>query len=192
MPKFYENEKWKPYVFPDKLKLNYAISNFGRVMSYEKSMKDGNILKCSTVDGYKVFRYKVNKKKKLLNKHFFVHRMVAEKFLPKDKNSQVYVLHLNRVRNNNKATNLKWATRKEMIAHNSKSPKVIAARKKLIENNRMSDGMKLTVSKATKLKTMLLNPKRRTTIQKLAAQFKISEMQAYRIKSGENWGHIKI
>jgi hypothetical protein len=118
--------------------------------------------------------------------------MVAEKFLPKNKKAQVYVLHLNRVRNNNKASNLKWASKEEMIAHNSKSPKVIAARKKLIENNRMSDGIKLTVKKATKLKTMLLNPKRKITIQKLAAQFNISEMQAYRIKSGENWGHIKI
>jgi hypothetical protein len=29
-------------------------------------------------------------------------------------------------------------------------------------------------------------------LKMLAKQFGISEMQLYRIKSGENWGHVKI
>jgi hypothetical protein len=29
-------------------------------------------------------------------------------------------------------------------------------------------------------------------LKKIAEQFDISEMQLYRIKSGENWGHVKV
>ncbi|NUM49793.1 MAG: HNH endonuclease [Flavobacteriales bacterium] len=192
MAKFYENEKWKECVFPHQLKLRYAVSNYGRMMSFKKTTKDGNILKCSDVDGYKVFRYKVTTKKGVQNKHFFVHRLVAEKFLPKPQKLQTYVLHLNRTRGNNKASNLKWGSKEELVLHNKRSPKVIAARKKLIEFNRMRDGQKLTVKQVTRLKTILLNPKRKETIQKISQRFNISEMQAYRIKSGENWGHIKV
>lgn len=192
MAKFYENEKWKECVFPHKLKLRYAVSNYGRMMSFKKTTKDGNILKCSNVDGYKVFRYKVNTKKRIQNKHYFIHRLVAEKFLPKPKKSQVFVLHKNRKRNDNKASNLKWGSKEELILHNKKSPKVIAARKKLIEFNRMRDGHKLTVKQVMRLKAILLDPKRKQTIQKISQRFNISEMQAYRIKSGENWGHIKV
>lgn len=40
MAKFYENEKWKECVFPHQLKLRYAVSNYGRMMSFKKTTKD--------------------------------------------------------------------------------------------------------------------------------------------------------
>jgi hypothetical protein len=37
-----------------------------------------------------------------------------------------------------------------------------------------------------------MDPNRKTRLKLIAKQFGISEMQLYRIKSGENWGHIKV
>jgi DNA-binding Xre family transcriptional regulator len=42
------------------------------------------------------------------------------------------------------------------------------------------------------LKKLISDPNRKTRLKMLAKQFGISEMQVSRIKSGENWGHIKI
>ncbi len=193
MPTKYLNEKWKEYTFPEKLKNRYAVSNYGRIMRFEKKFSDGKILKGTIIDGYKVFRYKKqNTKGKMIARHFFVHKMVAEKFLSKPRKGQTKVIHLDHKRSNNKANNLSWANNKELIAHTSKSPLVKAARKKLIEYNRQLDGHKLTLAKAKRLKKILLNPRRKVLIKTLAAQYGISEMQAYRIKSGENWGHVKV
>ena len=43
-----------------------------------------------------------------------------------------------------------------------------------------------------RIKKMLANPNRKTRLRLIAKQFGISEMQLYRIKSGENWGHVEI
>ena len=51
---------------------------------------------------------------------------------------------------------------------------------------------KLTYAQAVILKKKLLDPNRKTRIRVLAKQFGVSEMQLYRIKSGENWGDIKV
>jgi hypothetical protein len=65
-------------------------------------------------------------------------------------------------------------------------------KKKLIEYNIKADGPKLTETKVMRLKKILLDPNRKTRMKILAKQFGVSEMQLYRIKSGENWGHIKV
>jgi hypothetical protein len=102
------------------------------------------------------------------------------------------VLHLDYVRDNDSLRNLKWATREEFLEHNRKSPHVIQARKNLLEHNIKSDGRKLTVTKVMRIKKMLQNPNRKTRIKMIAKQFGVSEMQIFRIKSGENWGHIVV
>ena len=47
---------------------------------------------------------------------------------------------------------------------------------------------KLTAAKVKQIKTSLAKGK---TLKELAVKFKVSDMQIYRIKTGENWGHIK-
>jgi hypothetical protein len=42
------------------------------------------------------------------------------------------------------------------------------------------------------IKRKLSDPKRKTRMKMIAKQFGISEMQLYRIKTGENWGHVTI
>ena len=51
---------------------------------------------------------------------------------------------------------------------------------------------KLTSTDLIRIKKMIQDPNRKTRMKLIAKQFGISEMQLYRIKSGENWSHIKV
>ena len=53
-------------------------------------------------------------------------------------------------------------------------------------------GHKLNATQVMRIKKMIADPERKTRMKMIAKQFNISEMQLYRIKSGENWGHIVI
>ena len=188
----YPNEEFREIIIEDKLKLRYAVSNKGRLISFLDDMKFGRELKGGISDGYKLLRYKTFKNGIIKNKQLFIHKLVAQNFITKTSQEQTCVLHLDRVRDNNDFRNLKWATRKEMIEFSNKSPKLINARKRLIEHNIKSDGRKLTITKVIHLKKLLEDPNRKTRLKMLAKQFGISEMQVSRIKRGENWSHIHI
>jgi hypothetical protein len=192
MIRFYALEKWKEFKVHNSLKLRYAVSNYGRLISFTDKVENGRLLKGSKVDGYPVFAHKIRVKGKTKDKKIFIHKLVAEHFLKRKSEEYVFVLHIDRYRNNNSVDNLKWATRQEMLEHNRTSPFVLAARKKLIRHNKNRDGLKMTSSKVILLKKKLMDPDRKTRLRILAKQFGISEMQLYRIKSGENWGHIKV
>jgi len=192
MVRFYAGEKWKEITVNKSLKLRYAVSNYGRLLSFDDKIANGRLLKGGTIEGYKVHPYRIKIKNKIKHRTLFLHRLVAEKFLKKKSDKYVFVLHLDRDRSNNAVENLKWVTKPEMIEFNKKSPAVIKARKKLIAYNIKSDGRKLTVAKATLIKKRILNPNRKTPLREIAKQFGISEMHLYRIKSGENWGHLKV
>ena len=111
-------------------------------------------------------------------------------FLEKKEGDQ-YVIHKNFVKNDNRVSNLAWATKDEWVQHQYNSPKV----KENKENRRLrkvTSYSKLTYAQAVILKKKLLDPDRKTRIRVLAKQFGVSEMQLYRIKSGENWGDIEV
>lgn len=188
----YPNEEFKEFTVEDKLKLRYAISNKGRLISFVDDIRFGRELKGARADGYKLFKYKITQNGKLRHKHVFFSKLIAELFVPKTSEDQTYVLHLDRVRDNDDYRNLKWATREEMLEFGKQSPHVLNARKKLIEHNIKADGRKLTVTKVMLIKKYLAKPEQKTRLKMIAKQFGVSEMQIRRIKSGENWGHIKI
>ncbi len=189
MTKFFVGEQWREF-FPEcKLKLRYAISNFGRVMSFKNTIMEGRILKPGIVDGYKLFRWKIGVNGKILNKNLFIRKLVAENFLQKTSPDQTFVIFLDRNRSNNHISNLQWVTRNEMLEHMRTSPYFIAAR---YNKKSRYKGHKLTSTKVILLKKKLFDPNRKTRMKMLAKQFGISEMQLHRIKTGENWGHIKI
>lgn len=96
-------EEWR--VYSDNRKKNqkgrggnngclWEVSNLGRVK------KNGEIIKLYEFEGY----YLVNKK--------FVHRMVAECFIPNPENKP-QVDHIDTNRLNNCVNNLKWVTQRE-------------------------------------------------------------------------------
>ena len=190
--RFYFNEEYKEFTLHESLKLRYAITSFGRIISFKNDVFDGRFLKGSLADGYKIIHYKIRIDDKLKNKYVFVYKLVAENFVEKSSENQTYVLHLDYVRDNDKVKNLKWATREEMIQHSNKSPHVLAARQRLIEHNKKADGAKLTSTSVMRIKKMLQDSNRKTRIKMIAKQFGVSEMQIFRIQSGENWSHIKV
>ena len=91
----------------------YQISNLGNVKSIERVLPDGRhlrerVLKGSIVDGYKV----VGLSKYGTRKMFYVHRLVAQAFVPNPKNLNE-VDHIDTIRLNNRYDNLRWVTRSE-------------------------------------------------------------------------------
>ena len=191
---FYPAETFEEISLQDKLQLRYAISNYGRLVSFTNTVEEGRFIKGTLQDGYRVWRYKTrDSDNKIRNKHLFLCKLVAKYFIPKTSDDQVYVLHLDRNRANDYVKNLRWATKAEMIEHSKRSPYVIAAKKKQLQLLRdRRDGSKLNSTKVMFLKKKLLDPNRKTRIKTLAKRFGVTPMTLYRIKSGENWGHIKV
>ncbi|ATL46507.1 hypothetical protein COR50_04575 [Chitinophaga caeni] len=180
------NEAWKDLLIKHRstLRKKYAVSNMGRVMSYLVSMEDGKLLKGSTVEGYTV----LNIKPADTYQSLYLHREVAKAFCEKSSRAQKYVIHLDHNKKNNKATNLRWATKAEMEQHQQNSPAKIAYKE---QQKQKVKGLKLNVAKVKSIKKLLARPGRKT-MKQIAAQFDISEMQLYRIKNGENWGHVTV
>jgi hypothetical protein len=190
--RLYPNEEFKDIIIEDKLKLRYAISNKGRLISFVDDIKFGRELKGGMTDGYKMFRYKIYNDGKIKNKHIFVYKLVAKYFIPQPSDEQTSILHLDRKRDNDDHRNLKWATKDELAEHTRKSPFVIQAKLNLIEHNLNSNGKKLTIIKVILIKKILAKPEQTTRLKMIAKQFGVSEMQIRRIKSGENWSQVKI
>jgi hypothetical protein len=188
MVRSYWNEEWKELAFEEgALKKQYAISNYGRVVSYIETIQNGNIIKGGKLRGYATLPLRPFGK----SKTYYIHKLVAEYFLEKTSEDQQYVIHMDYNKGNNFIENLKWTNKVEMFAHQQKNPTVLEARKKQV-GRKTDQGHKLTATQVLRLKKKILDPNRKTRLKLIAKQFGISEMQLYRIKSGENWGHIKI
>ena len=81
--------------------------------------------------------------------------------------------------------NLLWANQAETTQHQSRNPS-------FVNRETRYDSAKLTEGMVRVIKKKLFDPKRKTRLRLIAKQFGVSEMQLHRIKTGENWGHVKI
>lgn len=184
----YWNEQWKEIVFPPgALRKRYAISNYGRVVSYPVSPNNGKLVKGGCLKGYKTLPLRPAG----VSTTFYIHKLVALYFLPPPEQEQVAVIHLDYNKLNNFVQNLKWATREETSAHQQKNPLVLKGREK-IKNRCTSEGAKLNTTQVMRLKKKLLDPQRKTKLRIIARQFGVSEMHLHRIRKGENWAHVEV
>ena len=87
----------------------YAISNYGRV----KNIATDKIL--SPVNNSKGY-YKVELRKEKIGKRYYIHRMVAEAFLP-NPNNKTEVNHRDSNPSNNHISNLEWVSSSENTKH---------------------------------------------------------------------------
>ena len=180
--KEYRNEVWKKFEIE---KLNneqeILVSNYGRVKKRKTDQPEFKLYKNGIINNFETFAYK-NKNNK--NRNYYVHRAVAQLFLEKPEGGR-FVIHLNHDLKDNFYQNLKWVNQKELTIHQNTNPKRIAKKG-------LKTSAKLTVGKVTVIKKKLLDPNRKTRLRIIASQFGISEQQLRRIKSGENWGEIKV
>lgn len=185
----YWNEEWKEVSFEEgALRKRYAVSNYGRVISFcAGNMSDANLVKGGTLKGYKTLPLRPFGR----SKTFYVHKLVAEQFIAKSSSDQQYVIHLDYNKCNNFVDNLCWANKKDMFEHQQDNPSVLEGRKKK-KMNRSCEGAKLTDTQVMLLKKRISDPQRKTRLKIIARQFGISEIQLHRIKRGENWGHVEM
>ncbi len=151
----------------------YAVTNHGRVISFTDTPLTGNFRKLSNISGYPGVSFRIKDK----NKGFSVHRLVAKQFLKQPSKKHKVIIHLNFNKNDNHYKNLKWATVEEQFIHFRNSP-----------NKKTSS--KLTVAQVQSIKKLL--QKGKLSLKEIGKKFGVSDMQIFRIKTGENWGHIKI
>jgi HNH endonuclease/NUMOD4 motif len=180
-------EKWqtlKGHISGGPIAYKYAVSNYGRVIKFKKHLPDGFLLNLSRQEGFPIWR-------KIMNGEYYavlIHRLAAKYFLPKPTGKQKFIIHLDYNKENNHYKNLKWATQEEVTKHAKKNPAVIKAKKDRLKNIGNGYNTKLNEVKVKQIRSSLKQGK---TLKQLAVKYKVSDMQIYRIKTGENWGHVK-
>lgn len=87
---------------------NYHISNTGKVLNTDTN----RFRKTFESNGYE----KVNLVKNYKETRFYIHRLVAEAFIPNPEN-KIQVNHINGNKFDNNAENLMWVTPKENMSH---------------------------------------------------------------------------
>ncbi|MGC4038708.1 MAG: HNH endonuclease [Chitinophagaceae bacterium] len=185
--KILKNERWKKipgHVSGGVVAYSYAISNQGRLIKYRRNFEDGIVLRLSREGGYPIWR-------KRMDGNYYaalLHRLVAKYFLGKPSPKERFIIHMDHNKENNKSTNLKWATQEEVTRHNRNNPTVKAFLKERKANHFIT-WSKLTAAKVIAIKKMLQRGK---TLKEIAAKYGVSDMQVHRIKTGENWGHVKV
>ena len=91
----------------------YEVSNQGRVKSLPRNTTKGKILVAEKNHrGY----YRVGLTKNNKQKHFSIHRLVAEVFIPNPQNKP-QVNHIDGNKQNNSVENLEWVTHSENMKH---------------------------------------------------------------------------
>jgi hypothetical protein len=104
--------------------------------------------------------------------------LVAGCFLPKPGRDQIFVIHKDRDNNNNRSSNLKWVSKAEHLRH-------------AMSGDSWNSETKRRKYKLTEDRVRLIRRKieeGKTRMKMIAKQFGVTDMQLYRIKSGENWG----
>ena len=141
----------------------YEISNLGRVRS--TSYKGKRILKPAiTKNGYLNVVFCINQKKE----HKFIHRLVAETFIPNINNYST-VNHKDENKLNNCVENLEWLS--------------------VEGNNRYSNSKMLTKEQVLQIPTLI---KKGYTQLEIANHFNVSRRTIQFILNGEHWNNLGI
>lgn len=180
--KMLKGEHWKELKLkPNKNQKHYSISDLGRIASFKETLEEGMLLKARPTQGYPSVTITSAEGKHNL----YIHRLVGKYFCKQKSTKHRFVLHKDHKKENNKASNLFWATQDEQIAHAKKDPNVL-------KHISPEKGLKLSADKVREIKMALFKSKTPPTLKKLAKKFRVSDMQIHRIKTGENWSHVRI
>lgn len=179
-------EIWKPILYNGKKSnVPYRVSNFGNI---------------AILDGTKLIakKYAPTKKGARIRMRFgnndlsiALSKIVATAFIPKKNSKQKFVICKDYNYSNCMVANLKWATPEEHRNFVKSSPNNVKARLKK-NYDKKKKGLVLKTKEVIALKEQIWAKKRKKSLKELAAKYRVSEMQIYRIKRGEIWFHVKV
>ncbi len=139
----------------------------------------------------KKLNYNINKKRSY-NLMLLKHRAVAELFLDPPKNGdEKFIIHKDFDKTNNHVDNLAWASQDTITARFHQHPIIVM---KNFKKQFMPNKVDVKTSKLTETEVLVIKKrlKRGYTLSRLSKQFGVSDMQIHRIKTGENWSHVKL
>lgn len=151
----------KPYTIED-----YIITQSGEIINKHNNHK---VKPQKNGKGY--FRVSIG------GKLMFVHRLVANEYIPNPQN-KLQVNHKDGNKENNCVDNLEWVTNQENRNH-------------AVENNLQICGDKCSWSKLNENDVIyILNNKKNSSIE-LAKKFKVSSHTIRNVKNGKTWKQLK-
>ena len=179
-----KGERWKKIETPrPTLKMDYYVSNLGRLKSRSKTDRSEHILN-PTPDAKDYLKSSI----KLEGGSYglYVHMAVAKYWSKKPRKAGYNrYIHKNLNRLNNKASNIVWVTDDEWREYVKKR-----AKKYGYKPHRKGGKPKLTEAQVIRIKKHLAVG--RMTKSKIAAKFSVSHTQINRIEAGENWARLEV
>lgn len=153
----------------------YQISNLGRL----KRIKSGRGTTANGVvngylnnQGYRRMRLSIND----ISKCIFAHRLVAEHFIP-NPNNKKEVNHLNGNKDDNRVSNLEWATPSENMKH-AFNTGIRTQRGSCNPRSKLSESQVLSIYSSS------------VNNRALSQEYGVNVCTINDIKSGRNWNHL--
>lgn len=182
-----KKEIWKTItVNGKKPSVPYVISNHGH---FGVLLDNGKVERRNFKPTAGNYRFNVRQDGKAAA--IFLSKETAKAFLKKPSPKHKFVIHKDHNYLNDHVDNLKWATQAEHRAHTTFSPNAILSRKKkaIVKS---SHAQVFNEKSIVALKKMIWDPKRKLSFKQIAEKFGVSEMQIYRIKTGQFWYHVRV
>ena len=185
-------EVWKDVVGYEGL---YQVSNFGNVKSLDREVapnnrvpywRKGKMCKQSKSNlGYLTVGFTVNNKK--INK--YVHRLVAEAFVP-NTNNKPQINHIDCDKENNYASNLEWCTNSENHIHATKNGLNKLHLHRVAYSGEENGRSLLTKEQVLEIKQKYIPYK--YSAKKLSKEYNVSESCITHILNNTSWKEISI
>jgi len=173
-----EDELWREVPHSNS---RYQVSNYGRVKSFAYNKTEGKMMVGFIINRFRIIQLNINKHAQ----KYYVHKLVAEHWIPKPSDKHTIVTHLDGNMTNNHVSNLEWHTRESLAEKHREYEK---QRDRRFRKRNPASHSKLKEEDVRHLKAML---EKGVVQAKIAKMFCLSEMQVTRIKRGENWGHVQ-
>lgn len=151
----------------------YEVSNFGNI----RSLKNSIILKPYIKNGYLAVNLFGG-----VQKHFYVHRLVAEAFIPNPKHYKE-VNHIDCNKSNNNVSNLEWCNRKQNLQHSYDN-----GLKRMGENH---GSHKLTEQEVIQIRKEYKKGDPQHSLHALAKKYNVNWCTIQAIVKGRLWKHLK-